>query len=170
MKGNVLIGVELQAMLADFGLAQTLEDGPTGLTTSTGPRGTVRYYSPELLGENAHPDLSSDIWAWACLAFEVSVVAQIRSLGLCIELRHLQVLARKIPYATRILDAAVILALARGELPSENDNLPIYVPDLQLLLLKCWITEPTERPTALHCLSILGSICPVSDTDAIDQR
>lgn len=77
IKGNVLISIERKAMLADFGLSQALEDGSTGLTTSSSLKGTVRYYSPELVNpeQDAPPNLSSDIWAWACVALEVRIKA-----------------------------------------------------------------------------------------------
>lgn len=63
-------------MLADFGLSKSLEDGPSGLTTSKGLKGTLRYYSPELLKEqeDVSYDLPSDIWAWGCLAVEVRTI------------------------------------------------------------------------------------------------
>ncbi|KIO31635.1 hypothetical protein M407DRAFT_218800, partial [Tulasnella calospora MUT 4182] len=148
--GNVLIGVERRAMLADFGLSQTLEAEPTGLTTSSGLKGTVRYFSPELLEQGVRPDLSSDMWAWACLALEG--------------------LTGRAPYATRTGDAAVILALASGELPSETESLLIHVPDLKLLLSKCWSSAPSERPSAVYCLGILNSTSSVSHTSDKIER
>ncbi|KAG8896066.1 hypothetical protein FRC00_006548, partial [Tulasnella sp. 408] len=144
IQGNVLISIERKAMLADFGLSQTLEDGPTGLTTSS-LKGTVRYYSPELVNpeQDAPSNLSSDIWAWACVALEV--------------------LTGRRPYATKTTDLAVIAALLRNELPNETEDLPIDVPDLKLLLIKCWSVQPTERPSATYCLDILNSASSVSD-------
>lgn len=59
-------------MLADFGLSRALEDAPSGLTTSEGLKGTLRYYSPELMNEqDASHSLASDMWAWGCLVMEV---------------------------------------------------------------------------------------------------
>ncbi|KAG8899294.1 hypothetical protein FRC00_001632 [Tulasnella sp. 408] len=145
MKGNVLISVERKAMLADFGLSQTLEDGSTGLTTSSSLKGTVRYFSPELVNpeQDAPPNLSSDIWAWACVALEV--------------------LTGRRPYATKATDLIVISALLREELPSETEDLPIDVTDLKLLLNKCWSVPPNERPSAVYCLNVLNSACSVLD-------
>lgn len=60
-------------MWCDFGLATVVDDNPTGLTTSqNASRGTTRYFSPELLEEHtSHKTLSSDVWAWGCVAMEV---------------------------------------------------------------------------------------------------
>ncbi|KAG8924168.1 hypothetical protein FRC01_011860 [Tulasnella sp. 417] len=49
--GNVLVSATRRAILADFGLSKALEEGPTGLTTSEGLKGTLRYYSPEVLAD-----------------------------------------------------------------------------------------------------------------------
>ncbi|KIO30968.1 hypothetical protein M407DRAFT_68727, partial [Tulasnella calospora MUT 4182] len=70
---NVLVSAARRGILADFGLSKALEEGPSGLTTSDGLKGTLRYYSPELIRDaNTNRFLSSDIWAWGCLALEAS--------------------------------------------------------------------------------------------------
>lgn len=72
-QGNVLINDNLRAVLCDFGLSTILQDEPSGLTTTKSIKGSTRYMSPELLDEDASLSLMSDIWAWGCLLFEVSV-------------------------------------------------------------------------------------------------
>ncbi|KAG9044503.1 hypothetical protein FS837_008053 [Tulasnella sp. UAMH 9824] len=141
---NVFINAKRQAMLADFGLSKSLESGPTGLTTSNGLKGTLRYYSPELLKEQEEVsyELPSDIWAWGCLAVEV--------------------LTDRIPYAGKNTEPGVFSAIIAGKPPSEIEDLPIPVPELKLLLAKCWKPEPSERPPASHCLRTLNSATPVS--------
>lgn len=70
----MLVDLRRRALLADFGLSRAVQEGPSGLTTSHGLKGTLRYYSPELLSEeNAKLTLQSDVWAWACLGVEVSI-------------------------------------------------------------------------------------------------
>ncbi|KAG9044502.1 hypothetical protein FS837_008052 [Tulasnella sp. UAMH 9824] len=66
------------------------------------------------------------------------------------------------PYATKMNDMAVILALATGELPSETEDLPIDDLELKRLLSKCWSPQPNERPSAVYCLGILNSTFLVS--------
>ncbi|KAG9017076.1 hypothetical protein FRB90_001855 [Tulasnella sp. 427] len=149
--GNVLINAQHRAMLADFGLSKALEEGPTGLTTSEGLRGTLRYYSPELLDEsNTGPELPSDIWAWACLTLEL--------------------LVNILPYANKKSEQAVILALLAGQAPCDTESLPIPVPEIKSILTACWAISPSERPSASHCLSVLNSLSMSSNTTkALDK-
>ncbi|KIO25404.1 hypothetical protein M407DRAFT_210667, partial [Tulasnella calospora MUT 4182] len=70
---NVLIDLHMNAVLCDFGLASFVggsENSP-GLVTSTTIKGTARYMSRELLADNCQHSLESDVWAWACTAFQV---------------------------------------------------------------------------------------------------
>lgn len=63
-------------MLCDFGLARIfLEEGNTGLTTTSEHTGTSRYLAPELVaGEHSvHPTTASDVYALGCLGLEVSI-------------------------------------------------------------------------------------------------
>lgn len=60
-------------MLADFGLSKALDDEPTGPTTSDDLKGTLRYYSPEVMS-GSDRNLASDIWAWGCLVLEVRFI------------------------------------------------------------------------------------------------
>ncbi|KAG9027701.1 hypothetical protein FS837_004190, partial [Tulasnella sp. UAMH 9824] len=144
-KGNVLINTERRALLADFGLSKILEEAPSGLTTSKGLKGTLRYFSPEIIKEmdTGHP-LASDIWAWACLVLEV--------------------LTDTIPYAEKKAEHLVMLALVNDELPADIESLPIPIPDLKFLLAKCWAIQPSERPSASFCLRILNSEASTSST------
>ncbi|KAG8970623.1 hypothetical protein FRC05_000559 [Tulasnella sp. 425] len=115
-----------------------MEEGPTGLTTSEGLKGTLRYYSPELIRDSdACHSLPSDIWAWACLALEV--------------------LADMIPYAEKKSEHSIILALMNNEPPSDTISLPIPVPAVKHLLARCWTVQPNERPSVDHCLSIIAA-------------
>lgn len=58
-------------MLCDFGLAQVIDQAyHSGLTTSDGFKGSVRWCSPEIL-EGKPRNAESDMWAWAYLVFEV---------------------------------------------------------------------------------------------------
>ncbi|KAG8896939.1 hypothetical protein FRC00_005013, partial [Tulasnella sp. 408] len=125
-------------------LQLSLDNGPTGLTTSKGFKGTLRYSSPELLNdhETLCGELPSDIWAWACLALEV--------------------LTDKIPYADRKKEAGIITAILNRQPPGQIENLSIPVPDVKLLLSKCWTYEPEERPSASFCLDFLHSAMSVS--------
>ena len=69
----MLIDDEGHAKLCDFGLAKYMEGGQSGLTTSNGLKGSIRFMGPEFFTLD-HPQatLKSDNWAWCCLAIEVS--------------------------------------------------------------------------------------------------
>lgn len=71
IQANTLVNDQGKAMLCDFGLARILEEIPSGLTTSRAKTGTLRYLSPELLGEDPRHTCQSDAWAWGCLVLEV---------------------------------------------------------------------------------------------------
>ena len=76
---NIIIGGDGFAKLCDFGLAKALDE-PTGLTKAGPTQGTLRYMSPELFDEDTTATLASDIWAFACVAGEVSKWPRISSL------------------------------------------------------------------------------------------
>ncbi|KAG8929696.1 hypothetical protein FRC01_003918 [Tulasnella sp. 417] len=134
--GSFLINAKQQAMLADSGLAKSMESGPTGLATSKGLKGTVRYYSPELT-EDEEVGLPSDIWALGCLALEV--------------------LTSTIPYAEAMTEKGVIFAIVKGQRPCPVDQISIASPAVKRLLTDCWTHDPNERPSAISCLHILNS-------------
>ncbi|KAG8953715.1 Platinum sensitivity protein [Tulasnella sp. 424] len=128
-------------MLADFGLSKALEDGPTGLTTSGGLKGTLRYYSPELIrDEDSKHSLPSDIWAWGCLVLEA--------------------LTDRLPYAEKKSEHSIIRALMNNEPPSDIESLSLPVTDLKNLLGRCWTIQPSERPSAIDCFQIIESALP----------
>ncbi|KAG8912352.1 hypothetical protein FRC00_004703, partial [Tulasnella sp. 408] len=136
--GNVLVNAERRAILADFGLSKALEEGPTGLTTSEGLKGTIQYFSPELvLDKNMGDSLPSDIWAWACLVLEV--------------------LTERMAYAEKRTEFSIILALMSNELSINVEPLHIPAPAVKQLLPKYWAKVPEERPSAEDCLCILDA-------------
>ncbi|KAG8899005.1 hypothetical protein FRC01_010702, partial [Tulasnella sp. 417] len=161
---NVLINGDRRAMLADFGLSRVLEDAPTGLTTTESLKGTLRFYSPELIkGTDASHSLASDIWAWGCLVLEVRITSYVSTTHL-IRTVNIKVLASMIPYAEKKANHLVILAHVNNEIPAEIGSLPIPIPDIKMLLEKCWAIKPSERPSASYCLHILNSQVYASPT------
>ena len=67
---NILIDNEGHPRIGDFGLANMLEDGTTGLTTTTGFQASWRWVSPELADETKRTK-ASDVWAFGCTLIEV---------------------------------------------------------------------------------------------------
>lgn len=74
VKGNILIDDRLNARICDFGIARILiEEGTSGLTTTSDHTGTERYLAYELVvSDELHlPTTFSDIHALACIGYEV---------------------------------------------------------------------------------------------------
>lgn len=70
-------------MICDFGMAKIIEEVSTGLTTTGRSIGTVRYTSPEIVMDDDYiHTLQSDIWAWGCMAFQVSGQSHNKNLGI----------------------------------------------------------------------------------------
>jgi serine/threonine protein kinase len=70
-------------MICDFGLARIfLEEGSTGLTTTSEHTGTTRYLAPELVASDTtvYPNQASDVYALGCLGLDVSI----EKIGLCL--------------------------------------------------------------------------------------
>jgi serine/threonine protein kinase len=68
----VLIDDDNAARICDFGLIRLLNmDERTGVTTTTGHTGTVRYLCYEMLTGDSPPTTASVIYALACLGREV---------------------------------------------------------------------------------------------------
>lgn len=129
---NILINDDGGALLSDFGLAKAIGDKRTGLTTSNGFKGTVRYCSPEALQGN-QIECPSDMWSWGCLAMEIITEEEpyhglndVRAVMLICGEAH----ARKTPE------------------PADSSSIPLIVLEL---LRECWIFEPDQRVDARVC-------------------
>lgn len=75
LQRNILIDGDGNAQLCDFGLVRIyLEEGSTGLTTTSAHTGTDRYLAYELVmgKDNPSPTTSSDIYATGCIGLEAS--------------------------------------------------------------------------------------------------
>jgi len=89
---NILIDHDGHAQICDFGLVRIfLDEGSSGMTTTTHHTGTVRYLAYELVlaGEDAMPTTASDIYAVGCIGLEVVFMSD-----------------RKIPVLIRVLSSS----------------------------------------------------------------
>ena len=119
---NVLLGVD-GAVLADFGLARGVDS--TQLTHDGQLLGTAHYLAPELI-EGAVATPASDVYAFACLLYEVATGAP--------------------PFAGRN-EAEIGYAHLVEEPP--RPDLPWELPDAILLGLA---KDPRDRPTSATAL------------------
>ncbi|KAG8917583.1 hypothetical protein FRC01_002358 [Tulasnella sp. 417] len=147
---NVLVNDDIDAVLCDFGLASfAMKSGITsGFTTSKRTKGTARYMSPELLlTEEAEHTLKSDIWGWACTAFEIITDCA--------------------PYPNAKIELRIIVLLIKNERPGSVDLLEKVVPNtddicspslscLKSVIPDCWSFDAEQRPSSSDLLNRLG--------------
>ncbi|KIM21777.1 hypothetical protein M408DRAFT_301122 [Serendipita vermifera MAFF 305830] len=131
--GNVLINDAGNAQICDFGLVKIfLEQGSTGMTTTTAHTGTERYLAYELImGEESNPTMASDIYAVGCIGLEL--------------------LFLEVPYSNRGrgLRWHLLDDMRSGMPPASRPvNLPDENEELWDLLLACWERTPYSRPSA----------------------
>ncbi|KIO24455.1 hypothetical protein M407DRAFT_76947, partial [Tulasnella calospora MUT 4182] len=135
--GNLLIAHDMRGMLGDFGLSRALESNSSGLTTSKTIKGSLRYMSPELFGQNPAHTLASDVWAFGCVTFEI--------------------LAGVPPWYSHQSEPQIIVQLVQGNRPALLSVEPgnKLDADLQSLLNCCWSKSPGDRPDMENCLQMM---------------
>jgi serine/threonine protein kinase len=122
--GNILIGSDGRAMVADFGIARAT--GEESMTRTGAALGSVDYFSPEQArGERAGP--ASDVYALGVVLFEV--------------LTGRRPFDGETPYAiaTARLDAPV---------PDAKDVVPTVPAELAAIAMASMAPEPGDRPRA----------------------
>jgi serine/threonine protein kinase len=119
--GNVLVGANFQAKLADFGL--TMKE------KSSGDLGTPFWMAPELFQVGAAPTTKTDVYSFAITMMEMFTRAE--------------------PYTEHDDPEWVLEQLALGEdadellRPKLPDGLPVAV---KTLIEECWHPDPAQRP------------------------
>ncbi|KAJ6589216.1 kinase-like domain-containing protein, partial [Mycena capillaripes] len=126
---NVLVTPSNRACIADFGLSWITDVVSLRLTHSTPiPRGgTARYQAPELLSGESSAHFGSDVYAFACVSYEI--------------------LTGKVPFFDLANDMAVALKVIAGDRPLRPEQSP---ENLWILLQHCWEGTPEKRPTAVE--------------------
>jgi serine/threonine protein kinase len=78
LKRNILVDKSQRAVLCDFGFVRIfLDEGHSGMTTTSEYTGTTRYLAPELVipDYSVCPTTSSDVYAAGCIGLEVPFTA-----------------------------------------------------------------------------------------------
>ncbi|KAG8815042.1 hypothetical protein FRC17_000878 [Serendipita sp. 399] len=137
---NVLIGDDEEARLCDFGLVRLiLEDGHSGLTTTTAHDGMARYLSQELVTiDDAWPTRESDCHALGCIGLEF------------IYLRR--------PYARRVHSGPIYSDIAKGVPPAKRPHdVNIHLGHILLwnLFEGCWNPDILQRPSSTQIYDYL---------------
>ncbi|KIM21069.1 hypothetical protein M408DRAFT_333662 [Serendipita vermifera MAFF 305830] len=143
---NILIDQYGRAILCDFGLVRIfLDEGSSGMTTTTAHTGTERYLAPELVTgeEMEYPTTASDVYALGCIGLEF-------------------VFDRKV-YAHRKhnLRGCLIDDIASGMAPAEEpSNITTETTDSWEIIQACWNPDPNSRPLAWQMFETLSSPLP----------
>ncbi|KAH0578523.1 hypothetical protein H2248_003673 [Termitomyces sp. 'cryptogamus'] len=139
LKGaNVLVNKAGRARLADFGFSSISDKeilAWSSLSTAASKGGTIRWQAPELFepeSDDIHNTHASDIWAWACVAYEV--------------------FAGELPYAHLTREAAIMKYVPIGMRPTQppvsSSSWSVWglTEDIWSLMEACWVAQPAERP------------------------
>ncbi|KAJ7832516.1 kinase-like domain-containing protein, partial [Mycena olivaceomarginata] len=139
---NILVTSSHRACIADFGLSSIMTSVSSVQVSNSTQRtqGTIRYQGPEL-HRGEHNDRCSDIYAFACVAYEM--------------------FTGRAPFAELRPDSAVITAvLFDGRRPSQPP-LCTGTPSLDNLwhlIQDCWAADPTKRPTVAELVQRLTQL------------
>ncbi|KAJ7139274.1 kinase-like domain-containing protein [Mycena epipterygia] len=141
---NVLVTPSQRACIADFGLSSVVDVISLRFTHSTpSPRGgTARHQAPELLLGESSVHFGSDVYAFACMCYEI--------------------LTGKAPFFNLNNDMAVAMKVVTGHRPPRPETSP---EKLWMLLQDCWEQKPEKRPTAPELIERLVSP-PIGATTA----
>jgi len=128
---NVLLAEDGRARLADFGIAQALDDEAAALTETGSIVGTLRYMAPERL-EGQAPTTASDVWGLGAVLVEA--------------------ITGRPPYPAQT--PIELLEAARQGPPDLTG-----IPDALAARLRTMLApEPSARPTAAQVHAMLAAI------------
>ncbi|KAK6981052.1 kinase domain-containing protein [Favolaschia claudopus] len=151
LKGsNILVTPSLRACVADFGLSSIVDSMSIRFTYSTASfkgGGTARYQARELLLNDMRPHYGSDVYAYACVCYEI--------------------LTGLLPFFEYSMDAQVIFRVFEGFHPTRPETIR-FEDDLWVLLRECWGALPSARPTASQIVQRL--IAPIGAKKADATR
>ncbi|KAG6818428.1 hypothetical protein H0H93_005072, partial [Arthromyces matolae] len=154
LKGtNILVNELGRALLADFGLS-SISDREilawTSFSSAASKGGTVRWQAPELFDpegdKERHNSEWSDIYAWACVAYEI--------------------FAGQVPYSHLGREATIMNEVRNGARPAcPPANSPSWTVwgltlNIWFLMQCCWDSEPKRRPSVQEIKRRLAPALP----------
>ncbi|KAJ7895143.1 kinase-like domain-containing protein [Mycena olivaceomarginata] len=129
LKGmNILITPSGRACICDFGVSSIADAATLGFTHSTANAqgGSARYQAPEVLSGESSNHYASDVYAFACVCYEI--------------------LTEKAPFFELLNDITVSIKVIGGDRPSRPEP-GVCDPILWILLQNCWHQDPNTRPS-----------------------
>jgi serine/threonine protein kinase len=167
---NTLVTDDGHAIITDFGLSRIIEEysAPTGFTTTTFG-GSIRHCAPELLfdptvdfddedsdqeddGIARNPTPQSDIWGFACVAYEVNE-CHIQLMSSPLTFHSMQLFTGLNPYPDDRYDWNIVKSFTSHQIPSTKrvsdgrDRWLKKSTQVYKLLRQCWSFNPNVRPT-----------------------
>ncbi|XP_072516691.1 receptor-interacting serine/threonine-protein kinase 2 isoform X2 [Salminus brasiliensis] len=146
---NVLLDQQYRAKLCDWGQQMVLD---LRAPVSSGGRPCFRdlaYMSPEVI-EGGVPSVKADIYSFGVLIWEA-----LNRRRPCEGMDHLQTLLLSTPEST---EPGVGIKLLPSETPQRHA--------LNQLVIRCWSSEPNQRPLAEECVVELRKALATFDLDA----
>ncbi|KAJ7440169.1 kinase-like domain-containing protein [Mycena latifolia] len=128
LKGmNVLVTPSGRACITDFGLSSIVDAMTVRFTYSTASArgGTARYQAPELLLGERSNHFGSDVYAFACVCYEI--------------------MTARVPFFELPNDMAVSIKVIAGQRPSRPESAPDD-DALWMLVQDCWEQSSEKRP------------------------
>ncbi|KAG8987210.1 hypothetical protein FRB90_003545 [Tulasnella sp. 427] len=136
---NVLVTEDHYAKISDFGGSKHLGGEKTGLTTAGLSFGTIRYSAPEISRHDSPQTLQSDVYSFAYVALET--------------------MTGRYPFWKVQNDSAVIHKVGwEGKTPSTEDYPELKDEALWGLLRRCWMFEPSARPSMIEVCRTLTTL------------
>ncbi|KAJ7117403.1 kinase-like domain-containing protein [Mycena crocata] len=136
---NIVIDALGNPLIADFGLSRIVED-ITGIpfSQSRGVSDSYRWFAPEVCIGNGMLSLGSDVYAYAMTVLELFTHEQ--------------------PYNNIKHTTEVVIRSAKGEQPPRPTGPRVLERGLNdalwELLCRCWVNEPSQRPTIQQILDM----------------
>jgi serine/threonine protein kinase len=136
------------AQIADFGLA-VAGDNTGGRPTDIDPHaGTMRFQAPEQL-KGSSPGRRSpvDVYAFACLCYEVSTI--VIEHAVCLYVRWHQLYTGNAPFH-HLKTETMILAVINGDRPRQPLATECRIPlsnETWEIMTKCWKDDAMSRPS-----------------------
>ncbi|KAF8077626.1 kinase-like domain-containing protein [Lyophyllum atratum] len=154
LKGaNVLVSDSGRACVADFGISSVTDTQILKWTSNSAAEskgGSIRWQAPELYGGDedqvVHNSKCSDIYAWACVCYEI--------------------FTGEVPFYEYRRDATVMLNVGRGNRPkrpapsSSSWTEWGLTESIWSLMESCWAVDPAQRLQAPQVVSRLKQEAP----------